>query len=237
MFNPFFIFCFNHLLAFALPEPVRIMPIGDSITQGGKRGVAEHTYRLPLQMLLHQHGIAFDFMGSRQAGLHPEVVWPAIADSVPFDPDHFGYYGWRTRSVCDSVKTHYNPAWQPPHIVLVHLGTNDQKHGDFEAHVGLPLRQLIAFLREKNPKVTVLLGHLNFNNGKEAFQIREVVEKVAADLDSYESAVRTVHHYRGWLENPEHPYTNTFNWAHPNLKGQEKMARNWWQAMQPFLFR
>lgn len=235
--NPFFSLLLAYLLAVAPSEPVRIMPIGDSITQGGKRGVAEHTYRLPLQMLLHQHGIPYDFIGGRQAGLHPEVNWPPITDSILFDPDHFGYYGWRTRTVCDSVMAHYDPAWAPPHIVLVHLGTNDQKHGDFEANVGLPLRQLISFLRSKNPKVAVLLGHLNFSDSQAAFQIREVVEKVAADLDAPHSPIRTVHHYRTWNENPEHLYSDTFDWAHPNLKGQEKMARNWWQAMQPFLFR
>ena len=81
----------------------------------------------------------------------------------------------------------------------------------------------------------VLLGHLNFNGGKPAMEIRKVKEELAKDMDTRKSPVKTVHHYRGWKENPEAVYTDTFDWAHPNLKGQEKMAINWWNAMQEYI--
>ncbi len=218
----------------SLNEPVRIMAIGDSITQGGKRNVKEYTYRLPLQMILHQQNIVFDFIGSRTEGLHNDATWPNVAEGVAFDPDHDGYYGNKTADAIRKTIIGYNQT-TPPDIVLVHLGTNDQKLGDFEYSVGQPLRELIGFLRTKNPAVVVLLGHLNFNDSENTFAIRKVVEQVAADISTDQSPVRTVHHYRGWYENPEHTYADTFDWAHPNLKGQEKMARNWWEAMQPYL--
>jgi hypothetical protein len=47
--------------------------------------------------------------------------------------------------------------------------------------------------------------------------------------------VQTVHHYRHWREKPDDMYTDTYDLAHPNLKGQEKMARNCFVAMQPYL--
>ncbi|MGB3589955.1 MAG: GDSL-type esterase/lipase family protein [Tunicatimonas sp.] len=223
------------LLCFVfLSEPVRIMAIGDSITQGGKRDVKEYTYRLPLQMILSQHNIVFDFVGSRTEGLHDDATWPNVAEGVVFDPDHDGYYGNKTVDAVRKTIIGYNQTI-PPDIVLVHLGTNDQKLGDFEYNVGQPLRELINFLRTKNPKVVVLLGHLNFNNSESALTIRKVVEQVATDLSTNQSPVKTVHHYQGWYENPEHIYADTFDWAHPNLKGQEKMARSWWKAMQPYL--
>lgn len=218
-------------------RPLVILPVGDSITQGGKRDKAEYTYRLPLQMLLHRQGIAFNFVGSQQQGLHEDATWPEAAEGVPFDPDHEGYYGNKTRKVVDKLKAAWETHNSVPDVVLVHLGTNDQKYGDFVNTVGEPLRELVGFLRDKNPKVVVLLGHLNFNESEPAREIRKVVEALAIDLDTPAAPVKTVHHYRGWLEKPDGVYSDTFDWAHPNLKGQEKMARNWLQAMQPWLGR
>ena len=216
-------------------KPLRILALGDSITQGGKRHVKEYTYRLPLQMILHKQGIAFDFVGSRVAGLHEDATWPDLAEGVAFDPEHEGYYGNKTQDAVDKAIRAYPVYDLPPDIVLIHLGTNDQKYGDFEKKVGQPLRQFIRFIRDKNPSVSILLGHLNFNDSEAAVKIRAVVEAVAEELHSSQSPVRTVHHYRNWIENPEHVYSDTYDWAHPNLKGQEKMAQHWWQAMQPFL--
>lgn len=210
------------------------MPIGDSITQGGKRHVKEYTYRLPLQIMLHERGIPFDFVGSQTEGLHGDASWPEITEGVPFDPDHDGYYGNKTADVVRKTLAAYDLAI-PPDIVLVHLGTNDQKYGNFETNVGHPLRELVRFLRDQNPSVVILLGHLNFSDSEVATEIRQVVEAVAKDLSSEKSPVETVHHYQGWYENPDHPYSDTYDWAHPNLKGQEKMARRWWAVMQPYL--
>lgn len=216
-------------------DPVRILALGDSITQGGKRQVKEYTYRLPLQMILLQEGVNYDFVGSRKAGLHKDATWPDVSEGVPFDPDHEGYYGNTTSNATTKAMKAYGSYAIPPDIVLVHLGTNDQKHGAFEKNVGNPLREFIGFIRDKNPEVVVLLGHLNFNDSEAADEIRGVVEKVAADLDSEKSPVKTVHHYRGWTENPDEVYADTYDWAHPNLKGQEKMAQAWWAAMQPYV--
>ncbi|NQY33326.1 MAG: hypothetical protein HRT56_09185, partial [Coraliomargarita sp.] len=49
---------------------LRIVCIGDSITQGGKIDRDEYTYRWPLFCKLVDVGIDFDFIGSHTAGLH-----------------------------------------------------------------------------------------------------------------------------------------------------------------------
>lgn len=216
-------------------KTIKIMAVGDSITQGGKRDRQEYTYRLPLQQILFKEKIQFDFIGSRQTGLHEDAIWPDVAEGKPFDPDHEGYYGKKTKTVCDNVIEALKMNPQIPDFVLIHLGTNDQKFGDFDNNVGVPLSEFIQFIRQINPEVVVLLGHLNFNDSEAAFEIRKIVEKVAADLDSVKSPVVTVHHYINWHEKPGELYSDTFDWAHPNLKGQEKMAINWYEAMEPFL--
>jgi acyl-CoA thioesterase I len=216
-------------------EKVGIMAIGDSITQGGKTTVEEYTYRLPLQQLLAKEGIPFDFIGSRKSGLHADAIWPPVNDEMDFDPDHEGYYGKKTRYVSEQVMLHWDEHGQVPDIVLIHLGTNDQKSLDYHADIFQPLRSLILFLRKKNPSVVILLGHLNFNQNENALKIRDEVNNLALLMDSSESPVKTVDHYEGWNEDPSKLYTDTFDWAHPNLKGQEKMARKWFEAMRNYL--
>ncbi|WP_319592468.1 SGNH/GDSL hydrolase family protein [uncultured Draconibacterium sp.] len=228
-----FIFC---LWSFAPPnKQVNILCLGDSITQGGKRDRQEYTYRLPLQIILQKEKVNFDFIGSRKMGLHEDATWPEIATNVAFDPDHEGYYGNKTADACRKAIEAYDSYNRPPDFILVHLGTNDQNSENFEKIVGQPLREMICFFREKNPNVIVLMGHLNFNDSEAAFEIRNVVEDLAEELDTKRSPVITVHHYQGWHENPKDIYADTFDWAHPNLKGQEKMAINWWINMKKFL--
>ena len=83
-------------------------------------------------------------------------------------------------------------------------------------------------------RVVVLLGHLNFNDSRGANSIRPLVESLARELDTPESPVHTVAHYQGWQEHPGQPDSDTFDWAHPNPQGQEKMASRWFLAMSPF---
>ncbi|CAN5278675.1 SGNH/GDSL hydrolase family protein [soil metagenome] len=216
-------------------DPLLILAIGDSITQGGKRSQLEYTYRLPLQILLHEHEIAYDFIGSRQNGLDEGVNWPDVAEGIPFDPDHEGYYGNKTQDVCQKVKAAFATYKVAPDIILIHLGTNDQKHGNFINTVDAPLRDLINFIREKNPGAVFLLGHLNFKGSQAANEIREIVNNLAAEMNTSTSPIRTVPHYLNWRENPEDIYTDTYDWAHPNIKGQEKMALKWFLALKSLM--
>lgn len=216
-------------------EPVRIVAIGDSITQGGRTGRDEFTYRLPLTLLLKEAEVSFDFVGSRQAGLDGSFAWPAVGGE-PFDLDHEGYYGAKTTQVRENLAKAM-PKWNgTPDVALIHLGTNDQDSKDPQMAVAAELAEIIRLLRERNPRMTVLVGHLNFNGGA-AEKIRPLVEEMAARLSTKESAVVTVHHYEGWVENPGTPGSDTFDWAHPNPQGQRKMAEKWFTAMQPYLRR
>lgn len=216
-------------------DPYRILCVGDSITQGGKTDREEWTYRLPLQRLLHDAGVDYDFVGSRKAGLVQNAVWPDVAEGVPFDPDHEGYYGAKTADALAKVKAAWNDKAPPPDAVLIHLGTNDQDNTPHEDTVQKPLREFITFLRTKNPKVVVLLGHLNFNYSKGANSIRPLVEALAAETSTTESPVLTVNHYKGWFEMPDKPESDTFDWAHPNPQGQMKMAKAWFDVLRPYL--
>ncbi len=98
----------------------------------------------------------------------------------------------------------------------------------------VPLTDMIAQLRTKNPNVRICVGHLNFNGGP-ALDIRPLVEAMAERLTTEASPVVTVHHYRNWNEKPTEENPDTFDWAHPNLSGQKKMAKAWLDAMRPWI--
>jgi len=224
-------------------RPVHILPLGDSITQGGIAHREEYTYRLPLQRLLVEKGVNFDFIGSMKAGFQAEATWPDVAPGVRFDPDHEGHYGWKTAAVRDQLRK-WLQLYEPPDIVLIHLGTNDQdaakgatstveENALFTRAIVQPLEEMIAMLRDRNSEVVILVGHLNFKFGASQ-KIRPLVEAMATRLSTQESPVITVHHYRNFVAEPGFG-GDTFDWAHPNPQGQKKMADAWFQAMQPYL--
>jgi hypothetical protein len=213
---------------------VYILPLGDSITHGGRRDREEWTYRYPLFCMLKKHEVEFDFIGSMTKGLHRDVEWPDC-DGEEFDPDHEGHYGIRTGKVAANLEEWMEKWDHAPDIALIHLGTNDQKGDDHRKTVYEPLKDIIKMLREENPEVIVLLGHLNFSGGVAKNKIRPLVEELAKEMSTAKSPVVTVHHYKGFNANPQHPDTDTYDWAHPNPKGQKKMAAKWLEAMKPFV--
>lgn len=94
----------------AAGRPVRVMPLGASITYGygssdgnGYRGVLQ-------DLLTRQGGMRVDFVGSRRSG--------TLAD-----PEHEGHPGWRIDQI--AARAEGWAATYRPDIVVVHLGTND----------------------------------------------------------------------------------------------------------------
>jgi lysophospholipase L1-like esterase len=216
-------------------EPVRIVPIGDSITQGGRKDREEYTYRYPLFCKLKDAGFDFDFIGSLKTGLYADAKWPDYKEQ-PFDADHEGHYGWKTAAVREKLQGWADNYPAPADIALIHLGTNDQGSKDFDKDIITPMKEMVKILRDKNPKVVIIFSHLNFNGGT-ALQIRPLVNKMAEEISTKESPVLTVNMYEGWIEDPKKEGTDTFDWAHPNPQGQKKMADRFYEKMKPYLDR
>lgn len=210
-------------------RPLRILCIGDSITQGGVRGRQEYTYRLPLARTLHQLGIPFEMLGTQTEGLHPGFQWPELAEGIPFPARHEGYYGFTTEQVSGRIRANL-PRLPDPDVVLIHLGTNDQRSRQPGQLVIRPLEEIITMLRERNPNIIILVGHIQ-NDGEAARRIRALKNEMAERLHRPEAPVLTVAHDRDWVANPRIRGTHTFDWLHPNPAGQKKMARDWLEAL------
>ena len=105
--------------------PVRILPLGDSITQGDKD---HRSYRYSLWVRLIAAGISFDFVGSMNSNFFGNPVWPDY-NGQSFDRDHEGHWGWQADQILNghplTEGKEYLSAWleeYTPDIVLLHLG-------------------------------------------------------------------------------------------------------------------
>ena len=103
---------------------IRIMPLGDSITQGIASGVSDEdymvSYRKALWDLLVADGYEMDFVGSLNNGL-------AVFDDSDL-ADHEGHSGWRDDAIVNGRPGEGKlEDWliaERPNIVLLHIGTN-----------------------------------------------------------------------------------------------------------------
>jgi hypothetical protein len=118
-----FIFFLNLILVSAAGAVTRIMPLGDSITQGSSSGVSDLSrqvsYRKALWDKLVVAGYDVDFVGSRNSG-----------SALFADGDHEGHPGWTDDEIvngngvpAEGTLEEWLAAHQPD-VILLHIGTN-----------------------------------------------------------------------------------------------------------------
>ncbi|MGJ8619468.1 MAG: SGNH/GDSL hydrolase family protein [Methylophilaceae bacterium] len=188
---------------------VNILCIGDSITQGGHLN-DEYTYRLPLQNKLSNHPtIKADFIGTQHRGLDVSFQWPSN-----FDPEHEGYYGRKTNAVADYLANNIQ-ALSTIDIAIIHLGSNDQADVS-ESTITQPLNRIIHLLRSNNSEVKIIIIQVpgDYND-----EMHYLTWKVAYDLNQSNSEIKVIPLFLTWDINKD-----TFDGAHPNLVGQDKIA-------------
>jgi len=113
------LFALVAVTALSLPPPLRVMPLGDSITYGANSDGIGGGYRYPLYVALTNAGYNIDYVGTQttipHAGLGAEV-------------NHEGHSGWKISD--PSVGLYENIlGWfasvADPDVILLHIGTND----------------------------------------------------------------------------------------------------------------
>ncbi len=198
---------------------IKIMPIGDSITQGGVK-LGEYSYRLPLSKILQQANYKIDFIGSQGNFEGESFQWPR-----DFDNNHEGYYGQTTWSVHDAFILNIK-ALPAPDIAMIQLGNNDLNRLNQFSAVLSPLHDIIKRLRKKNPKVIILLSELNHDWPKSKY-LRAHLKLLAIYDNTQKSPIFMVPHYKNWNTKKD-----TFDDMHPNASGQQKMANIWFKYIK-----
>ena len=104
---------------------VKIMPVGDSITQGIS---GECSYRRPLSQALIKNACDVEFVGSRTtAGTGGTANVPPIPVCAPQNTDHQGVSGYRADQILNNSQYDFTTELnnRQPDIVLLHIGSND----------------------------------------------------------------------------------------------------------------
>jgi lysophospholipase L1-like esterase len=201
--------------------PLRIMPLGDSITQGYR-----DSYRRLLWSALKRAGIEADFVGSMNRGYGTE------SQIVDFDRDHEGHWGWRADHVLAHIDTW--AARAKPDVVLMHLGTNDVGGGQDIDDTAQEIARIIQRLRHHNPGVHILLAAIIPVDHERVTQritrFNEALATLAATVDTPGSRVVLVDQFTGFDAEQD-----TYDGTHPNEAGNKKIADKWFVAIQALL--
>lgn len=210
-------------------DSVNILPLGDSITQADKN---HDSYRRSLWHMLRNAGYKIDFVGSLTRNHNGGPPSP------DFDLDHEGHWGWRADEIINGRIFQGKLAkWlqeYTPDIVLIHLGSNDVFQGQSVLSTVEELDQIISILRRDNPRVKVLIAKLipvteqKINNRINA--LNDAIPRISLENDSPESRVIVVD-----LNNNFDAHRDTYDGVHPNSKGEQKMAQQWLDSLQPLI--
>ena len=201
-------------------SPIKIICIGDSITQGGKIN-GDYTNRVPLYARLKQKGLKVDFIGTQTMGVKDSFQWPN-----GFDRQHEGFYGASTNEVKNELKVDL-PKLQAPDIAIIDLGTNDRGK-DVGKSIIRPLSNIIAQLRARNVNVKIFIVQIPgfFEN----LSMHYLIWQMSDDLNQSISTITNIPLYFGWDTK-----VDTFDGVHPNIHGQNKMAKAIFLKLKPFL--
>ncbi len=204
-------------------EPLRIMPVGDSITKG-LCSTNTNGYRKPLYINLINQGYNIDFVGSQ-------------ADGDFADTDHEGHSGWHAAEddTDDDILTNiYN--WlmvNQPEIALLHIGTNDITWGDEDPNeVNDILNEIDRYETDSNESVTVILA-LIINRtpySSKTTQFNNDLNDIALNRIANGDDIIVVD-----METALDYSTDMYDNVHPNDNGYAKMAAVWFNVLYNLL--
>ncbi|MDX2054638.1 MAG: SGNH/GDSL hydrolase family protein [Polyangiaceae bacterium] len=131
--------------------PCRILPLGDSITFG-VGSTHEAGYRLSLFRAATQAGKLITFVGSADPN------GPSMVDSVPFPRAHEGHSGFTIAQI--RALTSATLQANTPHIVLLHIGTNDAEEQQTDRPSPSALGGLIDQIAAEAPNALIVVAQI-----------------------------------------------------------------------------
>ncbi|MEU6076727.1 cellulose binding domain-containing protein [Micromonospora sp. NPDC047074] len=202
----------------AAATPVRVMPLGDSIT--GSPGCWRSLLWNRLQSTGHTN---IDFVGT----LGPQGC------GQPHDGDNEGHGGYLVTNVANQ---NLLPGWLAatrPDIVLMHFGTNDVWSNIPPATILAAYSRLVDQMRASNPATKVLVAKIIPMApptcpacGQRTVALNSAIDGWAAATTTAASPVVVVDQWTGFST-----ATDTYDGVHPNASGDQKMADRWYPAL------
>ncbi|MGC4805289.1 cellulose binding domain-containing protein [Micromonospora sp. DT233] len=198
--------------------PVRIMPLGDSIT--GSPGCWRAMLWNRLQSTGHTD---IDFVGT----LGPQGC------GQPYDGDNEGHGGYLVTNVANQ---NLLPGWLAatrPDIVLMHFATNDVWSNVAPATILAAYSKLVDQMRASNPAMRVIVAKIIpmapatcGECGQRVVAFNGALDGWAAGKTTAASPITVVDQWTGF-----DTATDTYDGVHPNAAGDQKMSDRWYPAL------
>jgi len=205
---------------------LKIVPLGNSITQGNIATQGANSYRRNLWNKLNSEGYDVNFVGS----LDTDNKGRTFPDAS-FDHDHEGHWGWRADEILADLAgwlTGYTPD-----VALIHLGSNDAIQGNTVGSTLDEIEDIIGLLRNDNSRITIFLARIlpleNADWNAKVEGINEGLDLLVVNLDQSQSRIILVDQNSGWSITDY-----TYDGIHPNPTGEERMAQRWFNAFDAF---
>ncbi|MFI5906724.1 cellulose binding domain-containing protein [Dactylosporangium sp. NPDC051541] len=206
--------------------PVRIMPLGDSITAGPGCWRAKLWHRLVTSGYSN-----IDFVGgvSDGGGCNPGYA---------YDFDHEGHGGYSATGIADNNQL---PPWlaaAKPDVVLMHLGTNDMWGGYIPLATKLAaFTKLVGQMRADNPNIKIIVAQIIPMSAAacstcpaDVLAFDQALPAWAAGLTTAQSPITLADLWTGF-----DAVADTGDGVHPNDAGFQKMADAWYPALTKVL--
>ncbi len=215
----------------ATGRPVRVMPVGDSITEGqGSRN-----YRNPLLNLAVADGKTIDFVGHNPR-------------NPPVDGESSGEGGWRADQMSGVAPppTFESPnigdvrSWIPDHdpdIILIMAGKNDILQGRGTSGTTTNVETLIDRCFAANPNVRIIVGNITPQRSDAAYTTTHIsvnnnIASYVSTLQGQGKKIELVDHYSLFFPLDSSDFSDS---VHPSQSGYDMMADAWYAALAPYL--
>jgi lysophospholipase L1-like esterase len=199
-------------------DPVKIMLIGGSVTEGANSCGA---YRRYLDGLLRREGNVIDFVGSRKKHNDNQTE----PDNYQYDMDHEGHWGknsdWLAKNMPGLLSGNV------PDVAVIHMGTGDIVSGFGTAGVLTDaiignISKVIKSLRSKNKNVKIVLAEIIPTQGKtdEVNLLNLKISQYAKVHSTFRSPVVLADQHTGFIPSEDLADDGIL----PNASGAKKMA-------------
>jgi lysophospholipase L1-like esterase len=214
----------------------RIMPLGDSITDGVPIGGG---YRVELFRQSGVDGKSITFVGSKSNG-------PATVDGRPFPQRHEGHSGYTIDDAPAVSRSGISPLVEQalktyqPNVVLLMIGTNDVNTVWDLTNAPVRLGLLLDRITTTSPNALLVVAKLipSMDQGGMDANIRTYNEGVGQVVQQRIAAgkhLMLVDMYGAFAQNQNFRTQWLADFLHPNADGYAAMARTWYPAIKQFL--
>ncbi|KAA8642006.1 SGNH/GDSL hydrolase family protein [Aspergillus tanneri] len=193
------------------PFPLRVLPLGASITVGFKSSDG-NGYRKWLRQQLRYAGWQVDMVGNLKNG-------------TMHNNNNDGYKGYKIHRIAKEAE---KTIPQQPNVILINAGTNDAVRKYHVDTAGKRMDALLTRLFNAIPGTTIVLSTLLPNKRQP-----NLVDQINAQYRNI-TARRRERNERIVLAEMNHFITvdELVDGTHPNDYGYKKMASVWWAAIQ-----